>query len=47
MQPGSGRHIRAGIRVGSLFVCGPPFLLNRNLGTLTICVFSARTPMPL
>ena len=48
MQPGSGRHIRAGTRVGSLCVCGPHFLLNQNLSALTeLCVFSAYPPMLL
>ena len=48
MQPGSGRHIPAGMRVGSLCVCGPPVLLNQNLTMLTgLCLFSARPPMPL
>jgi hypothetical protein len=36
MQPGSGRHIRAGMRVSTLCVCcPPPFLLNWNLRAVT------------
>ena len=35
MQPGSGRHIHAGMRVGNLCVCGPPFLLTQNLSAVT------------
>ena len=48
MQRGSGRHIRAGMRVGTLCVCCQPLRLNQNLSAVTgLCLLSGRPPMSL